>query len=500
MPELKPTDPDIVLEVRDLGKSYGPITVLSKVNFDLRRGEVLALLGENGAGKSTVSWIIAGLIQPTTGHMKWLGTPHAPSSPADAHEVGIGLIHQEMRLLPHLSVAENVFVGRLPTKAGRVDRAQIAARSAEQLHRLGLDISPLTLVRELRVAAQQQVEIAKALTLDAKLLILDEPTAALGGAETDNLFEQIRHLAGEGVSFIYISHRLDEIARIADRVAVLRDGELVAIHETGQVRSSILVEEMVGRPLERMFPEQVEPRQETLIEVEGLTSPDGAFRDVSFSVKAGEIFGIAGLVGAGRTELVRTIAGADHLAKGQVKVDGKPIHLKSPRDALANGIVLVPEDRKAQGLVLAQTIAENFALANFDKVAPKGWISPRLLNSFARSTIDRFGVKGEPEQLVSQLSGGNQQKVVIAKNISRGPRIVILDEPTRGIDVGARAAIYEVIADLAREGMAVIVVSSDLDEVLGVSHRIMVLSRGRNRGILDRATANRVQVMELATS
>ncbi len=500
MPEPKPTDPDIVLEVRDLGKNYGPITVLSGVNFDLRRGEVLALLGENGAGKSTVSWIIAGLIQPTTGRMKWLGKPHAPSSPADAHEVGIGLIHQEMRLLPHLSIAENVFVGRLPTTAGRVDRARIAARSAEQLQRLGLDISPLTLVRDLRVAAQQQVEIAKALTLDAKLLIFDEPTAALGGAETDNLFEQIRRLSAEGVSFIYISHRLDEIARIADRVAVLRDGELVAIHETGQVRSSVLVEEMVGRPLERMFPEQVEPRQETLIEVEGLTSPDGAFRDVSFSVKAGEIFGIAGLVGAGRTELVRTIAGADRLAKGRVKVDGKPIQLKSPRDALANGIVLVPEDRKAQGLVLPQTIAENFALANFDKVAPNGWISPRLLNSFARSTIDRFGVKGEPEQLVSQLSGGNQQKVVIAKNISRGPRIVILDEPTRGIDVGARAAIYEVITDLARNGMAVIVVSSDLDEVLGVSHRIMVLSRGRNRGILDRATANRVQVMELATS
>jgi ribose transport system ATP-binding protein len=274
----------------------------------------------------------------------------------------------------------------------------------------------------------------------------------------------------------------------------------VAAHETAQTPVKTLVEEMVGRPLDRMFPPVSAAKGETLIEVEALTSADGSFADVSFSVKAGEVFGIAGIVGAGRTELVRAIAGADRAASGRVRIGGEEIKLTGPRDALDHGVVLVPEDRKAQGLVLAHSIAENLALGNYDRIAPRGWVIPGAVARFASEAIARFVIKGRGEQRADHLSGGNQQKVVIAKCISRGPRVVILDEPTRGIDVGARAAIYDVIADLARQGMAVIVVSSDLDEVLGLSNRIMVLSRGRNRGVLSREEAGRVEVMELATT
>ena len=488
------------LALRGVGKKYGPITVLSEVDLDVRPGEAIALLGENGAGKSTIASIIAGLVRPTTGSMTWRGQPYAPDAPADALSAGIGLIHQEMRLLLHLSIAENVFVGRLPMRGGRIDRDSMNRRAAEQLHRLGLDVSPTSLVRDLRVAAQQQVEIAKALTLNARLLVFDEPTAALGAGETERLFEQIGRLKAEGVSFIYISHRLDEIARIADRVLVLRDGRLVATHETAQVPVKTLVEEMVGRPLDRMFPEIPPLSPAPLIEVEGLTSAEGAFADVSFSVWPGEIFGVAGIVGAGRTELMRAISGADPIAAGRVKVNGDVLNLSGPRDALDHGVVLVPEDRKAQGLILAQTIAENLALGNYPRVAPSGWITSARVQDYAAKGISRFLIKGTGSMLASELSGGNQQKVVIAKSILREPKVVILDEPTRGIDVGARAAIYDIVADLARRGMAVIIVSSDLDEVLGLSHRVMVLSRGRNRGILGREQAGRVAVMELATT
>jgi ribose transport system ATP-binding protein len=487
------------LSIRGMGKAYGGITVLEGVDLDIRPGEVLALLGENGAGKSTLSSIISGLVPPSTGHMTWQDEPYAPTRPGEAIAAGIGLIHQEMKLLPDLTIAENVFVGRLPTKGGRIDRAEMNRRAGEQLQRLGLDIAPTKLVRELRVAAQQQVEIAKALTLNSRLLILDEPTAALGGEETERLFQQIDRLKRDGVSFIYISHRLDEIARIADRVAVLRDGRLVATHDTAQVPVKTLVEQMVGRSVDRMFPAVSVPGQQARLEVSNLTAAKGAFRDISFTVRAGEVFGIAGIVGAGRTELVRGVVGADPVASGRVTVDGKPVDLRGPSDAIRAGVMLVPEDRKLQGVVLDHSIADNIAYANFDRIAPGGWISPARVRGFAADLIARMGVKGTPGQRAGNLSGGNQQKVVIAKWIARDPKVFILDEPTRGIDVGARAAIYDVIAGLAASGMAVVVVSSDLDEVLGLSHRIMVLARGRNQGILDRDQASRVAVMELAT-
>ena len=489
-----------VLNLQGIGKTYGDVAVLADVDVGVGRGEVLAVVGENGAGKSTTAAIIAGLTPPTMGQMTWMGRPYAPQSPREAHAAGIGLIHQELRLLPDLTVAENVFVGRLPARAGRVDRARMNRMASEQLRRLGLDIPPTTHVRELSVAAQQQVEIAKALTLDARLLVLDEPTTALGAGETDRLFDQIVQLKSEGVSCIYISHRLDEIARIADRVVVLRDGRVVATHESGRASVSLLVEQMVGRPLDRMFPALEAPGGSTRLEVEGLSSASGAFTDVGFSVRAGEVFGIAGIVGAGRTQLVRAIAGADPGARGVVKCDGIPVRLSHPRDALDRGIVLVPEDRKREGVILPQTVAENIALGNARAIAPRGWLMSSVVDRFARTAIERFGIKGRPDEPVGHLSGGNQQKVVLAKCLLRDPRVVILDEPTRGIDVGARAAIYEIIASLARRGMAVILVSSDLDEVLGLSHRVMVLSRGVNRGVLDRERAGRVEVMALATT
>ena len=488
------------LSVRGLGKRYGGITVLEDVDLDVRPGEVVALLGENGAGKSTFSAVVAGLVRSTAGTMTWQGKLYAPASPADAIAAGIGLIHQELRLLPDLSIAENIFVGRLPMRRGGVDRETMNRRAEAQLRRLGLIVPPTRLVRELKVAAQQQVEIAKALTLESKLLILDEPTAALGGSETEKLFAQIEQLRREGVSFIYISHRLEEIARIADRIVVLRDGRRVASYSTAKVPTKTLAEDMVGRSVDRFFPKVAEHRSEEVLKVDRLTAKDNSFRGVSFSVHAGEIFGIAGIIGAGRTELLRAISGADAVASGSVTVRGAPLSLRSPRNAIEAGLVLVPEDRKLQGLILDQTIAENLAFANLDRLRVKGWVLPARVRKFASTAINRLGVKGEAGQRVSSLSGGNQQKVVIAKWVSRQPLVFMLDEPTRGIDVGARAAIYEVIAELAAAGMAVVVVSSDLDEVLGLSHRVLVLSRGNQRAIIDRQEADPVRVMELATT
>jgi len=488
------------LSLRGIEKSFDTNVVLSGIDLDVYEGELVALLGENGAGKSTMSSIIAGLFPPSKGTMTWEDRPYAPTRPGEAIEAGVGLIHQEMRLLPDLSIAENVFVGRLLMKGGRIDRETMNERAAEQLHRLGLDVPPTTLVRTLRVAAQQQVEIAKALTLKARLLILDEPTAALGGEETDRLFAQIDQLRKQGVSFIYISHRLEEIARIANRIVVLRDGRLVATHASAQVPVNVLLENMVGRNVDRIFPKIEEPADKEVLRAEGLTGANGAFRDVSFSVRAGEIFGIAGIVGAGRTELVRAIAGADPLASGSVLIEGKPVELKAPEDAIKAGVVLVPEDRKAQGVVLDHSVATNLALGNFDRLAPNGWLMPAKVASFATSAIKRLGVKGQANQAIRFLSGGNQQKAIIARWISRSPKVFMLDEPTRGIDMGARAAIYETIAGLAREGMAVIVVSSDLEEVLGLSHRVLVLARGRSQGILPRGEATNVAIMERATA
>ena len=488
-----------ILSLRGIQKSYGPVKVLHGVDFDVRPGEVVALLGENGAGKSTLSNIISGTVQPSTGEMTWLGAAYAPATPRAAMDAGVGMIHQELKLLPKLSIAENIFVGRYPMKAGRIDRKAMEERARAGLRRLGLDIAPDRLVEGLSTGRQQLIEIAKALTLNARLLILDEPTAALGGDETQLLFQQIRRLKSEGVGIVYISHRLEEIRQIADRIVVMRDGAKVKEFDSGEAPVRTIVEAMVGRSLERMFPTLPAAADEVTLEVRDLTSPSNTFRNISFSVRKGEVFGIAGLMGAGRTELVRAITGADPISAGEVLLHGKPVTPRSPIDAIRSGIVLVPEDRKLQGVVLDHSIAENIAYANLGEISRKGWISSRRLHQFADDYIKRFGVKGRGKQKAGELSGGNQQKVVLAKWLARKPQVVVLDEPTRGIDVGARSAIYDLIIDLARDGVAVIVVSSDLEEILGVSSRIMVMAQGKQAGILDRKDANDVSVMELAT-
>ena len=486
------------LSIRGISKSYGGVEVVSAIDLDVHPGEVVALLGENGAGKSTLSSIIAGVVKPNSGQMRWQGVPYRPELPIDARNAGVGLIHQEMRLLPELSIAENVFVGRLPRRNGRIDRAAMNQQAKAQLQRLGLDVSPSRLVKTLQIAAQQQVEIAKALTLNAKLLILDEPTAALGSDETDRLFERIKALKSEGVSFIYISHRLEEIARVADRIAVLRDGHLIATHDSAKASVQVLVEQMVGRKVDKLFPTFKPPKENVVLEVAGLTSQEGTFKDISFSVRQGEVFGLAGIVGAGRTEVVRAVAGADPVAGGSVAVNGQVLKLNGTRDAIQAGIVLVPEDRKAQGLIVAHTLTDNITVGNHDLFAKGGWVWPRKARSFAQAAITQMGVKGQPDQYVSALSGGNQQKVVIGKWLARNAKVFILDEPTRGIDVGARAAIYEVIRGLAEAGMAVVLVSSDLEEVIGLSHRVLVLSLGEQQGLLEGDEIDQVAVMKLA--
>ena len=493
------TNQSPIMSLRDIRKSYGSIEVLHGIDLDIYPGEVVALLGENGAGKSTLSNVISGTVQPSTGEMKWLGAAYAPATPRDSMDAGVGMIHQELKLLPQLSIAENVFVGRYLMKAGRIDRNAMEDRAQSGLKRLGLDIPPSRLVEGLSTANQQLIEIAKALTLNARLLILDEPTAALGGEETQLLFRQIEQLKADGVAIIYISHRLEEIRQIADRIVVMRDGSKVQEFDTGNVPVRTIVEAMVGRSLDRMFPAIPVPADEVTLEVVGLTSPENTFRNISFAVKRGEVFGIAGLMGAGRTELVRALTGADPIKSGTVKLRGRDITPRSPIDAIRNGIVLVPEDRKLQGVVLNHSIAANIGYANLSELASGGWITARKLNAFADGFIKKFGVKGHGGQNAGELSGGNQQKVVLAKWLARRPQVVVLDEPTRGIDVGARSSIYELIMDLARNGVTVVVVSSDLEEVLGVSNRIMVMAQGNQAGILDRKDANDVSVMELAT-
>jgi len=498
-----------VLSVENLSKQYGKNTVLSAINFSVAAGEVVAVLGENGAGKSTLSSLIAGLIQPSSGQMTWQGQPYAPRNPNEALHAGISLIHQEIRLLPELSIAENMLIGHFPMcrLAGwgwKIDRRKMLALARFYTEKLGLKIPVETAVKHLKVADCQKIEIAKALSRGARFFLLDEPTASLGLDDTQLLFEQIRQLKAEGVSFIYVSHRLEEIAQIADRILVLRDGVLVAAHDTAKVPVNTLVNSMVGRPLERMFPALPKPQSTHVLEVQNLCSARNDYQDISLTIRKGEIFGIAGIVGAGRTELVRAIAGMDPVKSGHIRLpdsaQDQKGSLRNRQDALAAGIVLVPEDRKGQALLLERTVADNIVLGNERRVAPSGWIRQASAHRWASDAIRRFTVKGALVQKMTELSGGNQQKVVIARAICTQPRLVILDEPTRGIDVGARATIYEDIVRLAETGISIIIVSSDLDEVIGLSHRVMVMARGQNQGILTGADINRIKVMELAVA
>ena len=489
------------LEVKKVTKSYGSAKVLNEVSFEVKPGEVVALLGENGAGKSTISSIIAGSVNHDTGSMLWMGKDYNPRSPGHAINEGIGLIHQETRLLKELSVAENVFVGRLITKNGIVDFKTMNSLASEQLKRLGLEISPKQLVKNLKMSAQQQIEIAKALTLNSELLILDEPTSSLGESETNFLFDKIRQLKKEGVSFIYISHRLEEIEKIADKIIVLRDGNLVSSYDNANIPINKIVHDMVGRDVDRIFPKIENNSEVETLRVENLNSFDGSFENINFSIKKGEIFGIAGLVGAGRTELVRAICGADILSSGKIFIEEKQININSPQEAIKHGIVMVPEDRKSLGLLLEQSNSQNISISNFDVFLKTGWVSPKEVKNFAQKGIELMGVKGNTEQNANELSGGNQQKLLISKWVSRNPKVLIFDEPTRGIDVGARHSIYQVMKELSEKGISIIVVSSDLEEVVGLSHKILILSRGIQKDILvNNDSLSRVEIMKQATN
>ena len=485
------------LTCRNLTKRYGDRAVLKSINLSLRPGKVLGLIGENGAGKSTFNAMIAGVIAPSDGDMLLDGAAYAPTSPSDAMHRGVALIHQEIRLLPGLSVAENIFLGRYPLRGGRIDRKLMARESSVTLDALGIHVDPARTVEGLSMAVQQGIEIAKAIMRKPRYIIFDEPTASLGGAEAERILAQIRLLRAQGTGIVYVSHRLDEIRAIADSVVCLRDGDLVASWDSGPPSHQDMINAMVGRDFTfEHHPPQ--PRGDHIVLKVDRASRARAFHDISFEVAEGEILGFAGLIGAGRTEVVRAIAGADPFDSGEIRVDDKVVNYRSPRGAIDAGIFMVPEDRKGQGLHLLRTAAENIALPWESTLTRNGMVTPAVLDRLAQTQKQRFDIRGRVNQPVGRMSGGNQQKVLIAKWLVKTPKVFIADEPTRGVDVGAKMAIYEIIRSLAASGVAVIVVSSELEEVLGLSHRVLVMSEGRQRGILSRAEATPDRVMALA--
>jgi ribose transport system ATP-binding protein len=485
------------LTCRDLVKTYGGVTVLKSVSFSVRAGEVVGLIGENGAGKSTLSSILAGVVPPTSGTMTLDGEDYSPHSPHDALDRGVALIHQEIRMVPALSVAENIFLGRLPLSGGRVDTAKMHREAAAALEVLGVDLDPRRPVKGLSMAVQQGIEIAKAIARKPRYVIFDEPSASLTQHETDKVLERIDLLRSQGVGVVYISHRLEEVRRVAQQIVCLRDGQMVAAWPTGDVPQEELVKGMVGRDFTFQHHPPEPAHEQVVLEVRDL-SRKGVFKGTSFSVARGEILGIAGLVGAGRTEVVRTIAGVDRASTGEVLVDGQPLTLRSPSAAIAAGIVMVPEDRKGQGLLLGQSSGENISSPWERELGRRGLITRAKIAELAQRSREEFDIRGPMHVPAAGLSGGNQQKVLLAKWLVKTPKVLILDEPTRGVDVGAKMSIYRIIRDLAASGVAVIVVSSELEEVLGLSHRVLVMSGGRQRGVLERDEATAEAVMQLA--
>lgn len=489
-----------VLSISGIGKTYAQ-PVLGGIDLTLMRGEVLALTGENGAGKSTLSKIIGGLEQPTVGQMQFQGSAYQPGSRSQAEKLGVRMVMQELNLLPTLSVAENLFLDNLPQRAGWINRRKLREDAIQAMAQVGLDaIDPDTPVSELGIGHQQMVEIARNLIGDCHVLILDEPTAMLTAREVEMLFEQITRLQQRGVSIIYISHRLEELARVAQRIAVLRDGKLVCVDAIANYSSEQLVTLMVGRELGDKIDLGVRQIGDVALRVKGLGRGDKV-RDVSFDVRSGEIFGISGLIGAGRTELLRLIYGADTAETGSIEV-GSParqVSIRSPMDAVREGIALITEDRKGEGLLLTQTISANIALGNMDSVSAGGLVNARDEMNLAQRQIDAMGIRTSgPAQLVSQLSGGNQQKVVIGRWLERDCAVMLFDEPTRGIDVGAKFDIYGLFGELTRQGRALVVVSSDLRELMLICDRIGVLSAGRLIDTFDRADWSQDELLAAA--
>jgi ribose transport system ATP-binding protein len=488
--------------MRGVEKRFGGVRALKGVDFEVRAGEVVALAGENGAGKSTLMKILGGVHQPDAGEVLIDGEPVAIHSVADATRYGISFIHQELNVLDNLDVAANVFLGREPLRGGLlqlVDSKRMHKEAAVYLERLGLDIPTNTLLSRLSIARQQMVEIAKALSLKARILIMDEPTSSLTLTETARLLEVVRELRSQGVAIIYISHRLNEMEHIADRVVVLRDGANVGSLAGEEITHDRMVKMMVGRDLDKFYQE---PQAETVagyFEITGLHTSRYPNHKVSFGVGKGEIVGLAGLVGAGRTEVAQALFGIDGAIQATIKLDGRVLQIRSPQDAIRHGIYLIPEDRRNAGLITEIPIRENITLPSLERYAKAGLIAFDRERKAATEICRKMNVKAPSvEERVINLSGGNQQKVVLAKWLSLEPKVLIFDEPTRGVDVGAKAEIYALMRGLAESGVAILMISSDMEEVLHISDRVAVMHEGVLTGILDRPDCAEENIMRLA--
>ncbi|APT51147.1 D-xylose ABC transporter ATP-binding protein [Bacillus safensis] len=488
------------IEMHNIHKAFGKNTVLSGVSFDLVTGEVHALMGENGAGKSTLMNLLTGLYSLDQGTIQIDGKETAFKNPKEAEQHGIAFIHQELNIWPDMTVLENLFIGKeIYTKLGLLDTKKMKVLAQTQLDRLSVNLSLDQEAGSCSVGQKQMIEIAKALMTDAKVIIMDEPTAALTEREIEKLFQVIESLKKEGVSIVYISHRMEEIFAICDRITIMRDGKTVDTKAIPETNFHEVVKKMVGRELTDRYPERTPSTGDIVLEVKQATKK-GQFQDISFSVKAGEIVGVAGLMGAGRTEMMRSLFGLDPLDQGEVWVHGKKAVIKKPSDAVKLGIGFITEDRKDEGLMLDASIRENIGLPNLKSFSPKGLIDKKNEQDFVDLLIKRLTIKTASSDISARsLSGGNQQKVVIAKWIGIQPKVLILDEPTRGVDVGAKREIYQLMNELTDRGVAILMVSSELPEILGMSDRVLVIHEGTISGELDKTEATQERIMTLAT-
>lgn len=488
------------IEMHNIHKAFGKNTVLSGVSFDLATGEVHALMGENGAGKSTLMNLLTGLYSLDQGTIQIDGKETAFKNPKEAEQHGIAFIHQELNIWPDMTVLENLFIGKeIYTKLGLLDTKKMKTLAQTQLDRLSVNLSLEQEAGSCSVGQKQMIEIAKALMTDAKVIIMDEPTAALTEREIDKLFQVIESLKKEGVSIVYISHRMEEIFAICDRITIMRDGKTVDTKAIPETNFHEVVKKMVGRELTDRYPERTPSTGDIVLEVKQATRK-GQFQDISFSVKAGEIVGVAGLMGAGRTEMMRSLFGLDPLDQGEIWVHGKKAVIKKPSDAVKLGIGFITEDRKDEGLMLDASIRENIGLPNLKSFSPKGLIDKKTEQDFVDLLIKRLTIKTASSDISARsLSGGNQQKVVIAKWIGIQPKVLILDEPTRGVDVGAKREIYQLMNELTDRDVAILMVSSELPEILGMSDRVLVIHEGTISGELDKTEATQERIMTLAT-
>lgn len=491
-----PSD-NAILRMEHISKRFPGVQALDGVTFEVAEGEIHALVGENGAGKSTLMKILTGALPGDTGTITLRGQPVEIDSPRRAQALGISMIHQELALIPYLNVGQNIYLGREPEGVlpGFINWPTLYAQARQQLDKLNITVDPTTTVADLSIAQRQMVEVAKALSFNADVIVMDEPTSALSERETETLFGLMRSLKEQGVTIIFISHRIEEVLAVADRVTVLRDGQLVGVALISEVDMGQVVRMMVGRELGEMYPKEAVPRQEMVLRVKGL-SRGNELQDIDLELYEGEILGLAGLVGAGRTQLARAIFGIDPIERGEIWIDSQRVRIDSPKKAIALGMGFVPEERAAQGLFLGMTVRQNITISSLDKISRLGFVNSREAVRLAEDYVSRLDIRTPSlRQRVRNLSGGNQQKVVLARWLSLNPKVLILDEPTRGIDVGAKAEIHALMSQLAKQGVGIIMISSELPEILGISDRIMVMHEGRVVAEFQRDEASQDEIM-----